>query len=221
MKKIFILIVLLSCAGPLMAYDTATEKPHWFFQVQGGEYSLLSSNINAMSQNPVTFNSPGWGFNCSLGYAFSNDFSLSALIGYQVATVSNSSAPATYGISMAYIPIQLAAQANLLGTGPEIYGLLGVGLALNNYNGSIPNSPVDGVTSYNGISETDLLLSPGLGFSLNLGDNVDLFLQAKLDFDFFSQKFASWFSNLGGSTKNFDTPQIYLPIQLGLNFSLK
>jgi hypothetical protein len=220
MKTIWVVLAALLLVGPVLAGPSETPTTHWIIQAQGGGDFLLSSTLNGNPSNPVTVVSPGWGFNGSLGYAFSNNFSLSVLAGYQVSGISAPQAPASIGLSLGYMPIQVVAQYAFLGENTRLYGLLGVGLAINSFSESVHNFPVTEASASSIISETDFLLSPGLGLSFKLSDKTDLFVQTKLDVDFFSQNLANWLPPNTQSTNKFSTPQLYLPVQVGLNFSV-
>jgi hypothetical protein len=220
MKKIILALAVLILAGPALAGPADTSDSHWVIQAQGGPDFLLSNTINGSTAAAATVNSPGWGFNGSLGYAFSKDFSLSVLTGYQVSTVSVPSAPSSLSMSLSYMPLQLVGQYAFVGDETRVYGLLGVGLAFNNFSETVANNPITGTSTTAMLRETDFLLSPGLGISFKLSDKAALFVQGKLDIDFYSQNLANWFTTMTDSTKKFDTPQLLLPVQAGLSFSL-
>jgi hypothetical protein len=213
MKKIIGLVAVLL----LMATAMASAEPageHWVLQVQGGPGFSLSNTTDEL-----TVNSPSWGFNGSVGFAASDAFSLSLLMGYQVSSVSlPPGAPPGVGASLAYTPLQGVIQYNLPGDGVRIYCLLGAGVALNNLSMDIT---VDGLSVIaEAIKETSFLLSPGLGVAIQLSDKTDLFVQGKLDIDFFSQKLADMFTDEFSDTKKFDTPQLFIPVQIGFKFSM-
>lgn len=221
MKKLALTLVAFLWAGAVLAASSEASDSHWVLQAQGGGDFILSNTVNGTPANPITVNSPGWGFNGSVGYAFSKNFSLSAMAGYQVSSISVPNMPSSIGMSLAYMPVQLAGQYYFNNDDTRVYGLLGVGLAFNSFSQSVANAPVTGTSEGLVIQETDFLLSPGLGVAFKLSDKADLFLQGKLDIDFFSKDLANWFTSGPGSTKPFDTPQLLFPVQAGLSFSLE
>lgn len=221
MKKIILSLAAFLLAGAALAASSESSDSHWVLQAQGGGDFILSNTVDGTPTNPITVNSPGWGFNGSVGYAFSKDFSLSAMMGYQVFPVSVPGMPSTVGMSLAYMPVQVVGQYYFNNDDTRVYGLLGVGLAMNSFSQTVANVPVTGASGGTVIQETDFLLSPGLGVAFKLSDKADLFLQGKLEIDFFSKDLADWFTTGPGSTKPFDTPQLLLPVQVGLSFSLE
>ena len=221
MKKIILSLAAFLLAGAVLAGSSESSDSHWVIQVQGGGDFILSNTVNGTPANPVTVNSPGWGFNGSVGYAFSKNFSLAAMAGYQVSSISVPNMPSTIGMSLAYLPVQVVGQYYFNNDDTRVYGLLGVGLAINDFSQTVANVPVTGASGATVLQETDLLLSPGLGVAFKLSDKADVFVQGKLDIDFFSKDLANWFATGPGSTKPFDTPQLLLPVQVGLSFSLE
>ncbi len=198
-------------------------NPHCVIQLQGGPGLVLSSTPNGSATQTVTFENPGWGYNISVGYAVSKEFSLALLTGYQVSGITAQGMPSTISAGIAYVPVQLVPQYYFSTGDTRFYGLLGIGLAANGFyeTVTVKDMPKPGLTASEAsvIQETDFLLSPGVGAAFKLCDKADLFVQAKLDIDFFSQTFADFLSSIGGGNK-FDGTQMYLPIQVGVNYSI-
>jgi hypothetical protein len=196
-----------------VAESSNASTDHWVLQFQGGPDFILSTMTDA-----ATINSPGWGFNGSFGYAPDNTWSFSFLTGYQVSAITPpGDDPGSEGYSIAYTPLQLVTQCNFLGDDVRLYMLLGAGLALNSMT---HDDPKDGISEWQGIKENGFLLSPGLGVAIKLSDKTNIFIQSKLDMAFFSQAFADQITDMGPTTKPFETLQLFVPIQMGFSFYL-
>jgi hypothetical protein len=240
MKRLMVLLAVFLFVSPAMAakkdkkaLSKAEEStvaageqafnPHWVVQLQGGPDFLLSSTPSEVMGQGITFGNPGWGYNVSAGYAFSRMFSLSFLAGYQVSGVTAQNMPSDITFGLSYASIQLVPQYYFSIGDTRVYGFLGVGLVVNNYNQTTTgkDSPVTGLSMYDNVNipETDFLLSPGVGAAFKLCDKADLFVQAKLDMDFFSKTYADWMNTMVTGNK-FESTQMFLPIQVGVNYSI-
>ena len=182
----------------------------WVLQAQTG-LNVLASSAGSF----ITFGGAGYSLEGSLGYAFSKNFTLSLLGGYDAQPANIPGTP-IHDAGLDYTAIQMVGQYNLGGEGFCPYFTLGAGIAMNvigfdTFGGGIAQSIE--------FTETDLLLSPGLGVSFPLADKAQFFVQGRVDIDFFSSTYANFVSGLG--TKKFDTPQIFIPIQAGLSFDVK
>ena len=200
-------------ASAEMSADTTVSGDStgsWVLQAQTGLNILASS-----AGDFITFGGTGYSLEGSLGYAFSKNFTLSLLAGYDAQPAHIPAAP-VHDAGLNYTPIQIVGQYNLGGEGFCPYLTLGAGIAMNvigfdTFGGGIGQSIE--------FTETDFLLSPGLGVSFPLSDKAQFFVQGRVDIDFFSSTYAGFITSI--AAKNFDTPQIFIPIQAGLSFDVK
>ena len=184
---------------------TANDEANgsWVIQAQGGLNVIASS-----PGNWVTFGGVGYSAEGSFGYLFSPVFSLCLLTGYD----SNPGAKPSgiTGDHLAYTPFQVVGKFNFGGVDFSPYITLGAGIALNAYGFDTASPTASGTSNF---TETDFLLSPGLGLSFPLAPKAQFFVQGRVDIDFFSNTFAKLIP--------FETPQIFIPIQAGLSFDVK
>jgi hypothetical protein len=239
MKKIFVFLAVLMFVASTASAATKAKKAkkivkkaevveesapgHFFIQAQGG-CGFILSDLGVFSEDDAdpTISSPGWGYNVEAGYAFSNVVSLSLLYGYEFTMVHFDDPPEDTDAALMSSPLLLVGKFTVPGDQVRFYGFLGVGLAFNSMYGHMwmADAPVDGVTEHmrSGFEMMNFELAPGVGLELSVSDRINLFLQTKLVMNFISQELAD---TMEGPTKKFGVPMMYLPLQVGMNFSLQ
>jgi hypothetical protein len=192
MKKLSVLfIAIMLMGGGAFAAEATTSSSsngYWVIQVQGGIGIPASSNVS-------NYLDMGFGGEGIVSYAVDPNLMVGLLGGYHTFSVKGSSSVAS--ASWSYIPIQAILHYNFGTDKVKPYGFLGAGLAMNTFSLTIP-----GLGS-GSTSESDLLLSPGLGVGFGISDKASIVLEAKIDLDFTSGEMT-----------------YYIPIQAGVNFSL-
>jgi hypothetical protein len=190
-------------------FETPTPGGERFvFQIDGGTVSGVSSA--AATQLGL-----GLGFDGKIAYAFDDFFSIGLESGFYDLSLTKASL-AGFGFAsnatadMSHIPILVVFQIGLGDQGGPVqpYLTLGAGMALDFNNVQNAVFPAGTTTSW-----TNFEFDPGLGFTFVLGKNTNLFVQTKLAMDFDN--------NTAGTTgQTSDTPILFVPIQVGLNFNL-
>ena len=190
-------------------FETPTPGGERFvFQIDGGTVSGVSSA--AATQLGL-----GLGFDGKIAYAFDDFFSIGLESGFYDLSLTKTSL-AGFGFSsnatadMSHIPILVVFQIGLGDQGGPVqpYLTLGAGMALDFNNVQNAAFPVGTATSW-----TNFEFDPGLGFTFALNKSTSLFVQTKLAMDFDNNT-----PGITGQTS--DTPILFVPIQVGLNFNL-
>jgi hypothetical protein len=167
-----------------------TDSQHWVEQV-GGSVGIPLSDQAAEAWDP------GFGGDLSIGYRLDPHFSLGIGTGYHQFDFKNP--PAGISGDFSYVPLQATARYTFGPGDLKAYFVLGAGVAINT-----------GTTHGHGATlsstETDFLLSPGVGALLVVDPKAAIFVQAKLDMDFMSKYFAS------------DAVTLLVPLDAGLIF---
>jgi Outer membrane protein beta-barrel domain len=228
MKRISVLaLALMMVSSVSFAAGSMAPQGHLVLGI-GGLVGVPASS-NAGNGFDVGFGGEGF-----VGYAFNDSFTVGLVSGYdsygiQRAYVQNAlpvtldSSTAVSG-SMSYVPLLVEAKCSFGSGKVRPYGILGAGLAFN--NGSF--TATEGSNSAKGdISETDLLLAPGLGVDIALSEKADLFIQGRVDIDFTSNNGSTpatltldGSSSSGTANLTGDNPTLYIPFEVGVNFSL-
>lgn len=228
MKRILALVL-----GSMLVATSASfaDSPQGNFVVSVNGLVGVPTSSNVASDVGVGFGGEGF-----VGYAFNSQFTLGVDSGYDTYSINESyvlkalnlpSLPPARTLtgSLNYIPIMAEAKYAFSATGVKPYVLLGAGIALNSgsFTVSVPGQSATGT-----ISETDLLIAPGLGVAFPVSDKIDIFVQARVDLDFTNNNDSTPGTityNPGGSgtgNGNFtgDNPTIYIPFALGADFNL-
>jgi hypothetical protein len=257
MKKIFVLLAVLMFVASTASAATKAKKakkvvkevvaeeftPHWILQAQGGTALVLSSTGETTVEDEViNANTFGWAFNGSIGYAFSNECSLSLLSGYETFSIKVpnellESEGIELGASLAYTPLQVVFQYNTPGD-VQFFGFVGAGLAFNTLTVDAKGDLLDEMISdileddvkapmvQAGVKETSFLLSPGVGLSFKLSERVNMFFQTRLDMDFLSGEVVDLLNFVTGpdamdiNETEIASLQLFMPVQVGLLFDL-
>jgi tetratricopeptide (TPR) repeat protein len=164
-------------------------------QIQGGLDLPLNTNF---AQN---YNA-GFGGEAMIGYAFDENLTLGLLSGFH--NYNSKYNNLTYNGWFSVVPVEVVAQYNIGKNKFKPYFILGAGACFDIDAFSLPSSSSSASTY--GTTSADFLLEPGLGFSYEVSDNFNLFIQTKVTIDF-------------RNSYGISDP-VYLPIQVGGNFSL-
>ncbi len=163
------------------------------FQIEGGMVSPVSRSLY---ENYTSSSS----FGVAVGYKFDSHFSILLDGEYQDMNGQNPSGnlPAFGFDTLEMAVLEKYRFSSISNIHPFIF--LGEGAAINNFTG--PN-PLGTITN-----EADPLVEGGLGLEFSFGDRANAFIQAKETADLTSSRFSP------------DKITLYLPIQIGVNFSI-
>jgi|GEM_PF-6211106 len=216
---------------PAPAANTAPGQSKFSFSI--GPSLLIPASSNTAQQYNV-----GGGAELLIGYSLSDQFMLGLQAGFQDATVNTtflaSTFQKTYGFSLppnvvltgdySYFPV-LAVARYTIGQNQKVrpYLFWGMGAAINQASVAVgyQNQSIK-ITG----SETSFLLSPGMGLSLALGDDLEFYFQGGIDIDFTTNSGGDIFTLtatgsqpvLESGNLSDDSPTLFIPIQAGLRF---
>lgn len=178
------------------------------FQIDGGM-------VPAISGAAATQLGTGFGFDARISYAFDDFFSMGLETGFYDFGLSNSSLqnfglPSGSSTNMSHIPVLGLFQIGLGDSGGPIqpYLILAAGFAFDAYNAQGASFAAGVPVSY-----ANFEIDPGFGLTFALDKSMNLFVQAKFDMDFDN-------NTSGSSGQIADSPIIFIPLQVGLNFNL-
>lgn len=228
MKRISALVLGLVLAAASVSFADSPQG-NFVLGVNGVVGVPTSSNV----ANEVNVGFGGEGF---IGYAFDKQFTLGVDSGYNTYSLSTNYVLKQLGIpslppgvtvsgSLSYVPIIAEAKYAFSATGVKPYVLLGAGLALNSGSFTVTAT---GASATGTISETDLLIAPGIGVAFPVSDKVDIFVQGRVDLDFTNNNnstpatitFNPGGSSSGNTNYTGDNPTIYIPFAVGADFNL-
>lgn len=216
---------------PAPAANTAPGQSKFSFSI--GPSLLIPASSNTAQQYNV-----GGGAELLIGYSLSDQFMLGLQAWFQDATVNTtflaSTFQKTYGFSLppnvvltgdySYFPV-LAVARYTIGQNQKVrpYLFWGMGAAINQASVAVgyQNQSIK-ITG----SETSFLLSPGMGLSLALGDDLEFYFQGGIDIDFTTNSGGDIFTLtatgsqpvLESGNLSDDSPTLFIPIQAGLRF---
>jgi opacity protein-like surface antigen len=220
MKKFFglALVVMLAVSTALAAEKKDTKSPSkktlakttaspsgesksfWSFQAAVDLNLRGTDNTDGF---PITFLGTGFGFELSAAYNFSPNFAVGLLSGLHAVDVDDPDNYGFDGASWSYAPTEIFARYTFNGD-VRPFLTFGMGISTNQMTLDIPGNDFN-ITIF---TESDLVLSPGLGVEFEMGENVDIFTQVRFDILVQSNDLNNAFFD--GS--------LFIPIQLGLNF---
>jgi opacity protein-like surface antigen len=200
MKKLLGLIAgLMMAASALPAAGDTSDK--WLLQGAGGLCFPVSGQ--AASQWSLGFSGEA-----QAGFAFSREFFLSLESGLEFLPVNSSYLPAHDTGTLIHIPLEAVAQYNFnAGGGVWPFLLLGAGVAFDDLSFSAYTFPPGAATNW-----TNFELDPGIGVAFDVTEDVNIFVQGKVEMDFEPAAEAN--------AEFQDKPLIAIPIQVGVNFLL-
>jgi hypothetical protein len=187
-NKLFLAAAMLLLASRLWAGpDSGIE-----FQAEGGMVSPVSRTLY---ENYIS----GYSFGAAVGYKFSSHFSVLLDGEYQDMDGQN---PSGNLPAFAFDTLEMAViEKYRFSSISNIHPFFFIG------EGAVINMPTIAGVSIND-HPMDAFLEGGVGLEFALGDQVNVFLQAKESLDLTSPGFSP------------DKVTLYLPIQTGVNFSL-
>ena len=186
-NKLFFAAAILLLASRLWAGpDSGIE-----FQAEGGMVSPVSRTLY---ENYIS----GYSFGAAVGYKFSSHFSVLLDGEYQDMDGQNLSGLPAYAFRTLEMAVIEKCRFSSIST---IHPFIFIG------EGAVINMPTVTGVSIND-NQTDAMVEGGLGLEFVLGDQVNVFIQAKESLDLTSSGFSP------------DKITLYLPIQTGVNFSL-
>lgn len=233
------LLVLLMASSVAMAApkkDTKTTKgkakkvesvdrSHWKIQFQASMDAMAFDTKDA----GITFTGTGAGLEGSVAYAFDDNLAVGVMTGVHgvdVEDLSDATGGFLGGGAWTYTPVEAFLQYNLDGrTGP--YLLFGMGIAVNALTVEGPdledligpgNPDLSNVGL--GLSNSALILSPGVGCSFAVADDLNIFFQTRLDINFLNEDFKRIFELMSPSGTGIGDG-IFIPFQVGINFNTK
>jgi hypothetical protein len=187
-NKLFFAALFISFVSSLWAGTDAGVE----LQVEGG----MTSPVDRVLYENYT---SGYNFGAEVGYKFNSHFSILLDGEYQDMDGQNPSGnlPAYAFDTLEMAVLEKYRFSSLSNIHPFIF--IGEGAVIN-----MPT--IAGASS--DVHETDALLEGGLGLEFALGDQANVFIQAKESMDLTTSKFSP------------DKFTLYLPIQTGVNFTL-
>lgn len=239
-------LVLLAVWAPGLRAEGAPETPVSTPSAPNpagpSSEKLITISLSPFLALPVSGNTAkeynlGGGAEIFLAYAADKNLLVGLDLGVLSCTVNADNFAATYqqltgtplpnGVSVTgdinYLPLMAMAKYSFNSNKIRPYVLWGIGLAFN----SASVSAASGSLTVSVIGhETDFLMSEGLGIAFTAGDDLEIFVQARLDMDFTSNSGNDSFtlSSTGNpdqtvkSNLSDDSPTLFLPLQVGVRF---
>ena len=201
-------------------------------------FSLGPSLTIPASGNTASQYNVGGGVEAFVGYSINKNFMIGLEAGFQDDSVNTvylaKTFQQTYGFALpsnvvltgdfSYIPVMAMGKWSF-GQNEKVkpYVLWGLGAAINQASISVNVSNQSVKITGN---ETSFLLASGLGLSLRASDDLEFFIQARLDIDFTSNSNSDIFTItatgaspvLGQGNLSDDSPTLFIPIQAGVRF---
>ncbi|HTC22625.1 MAG TPA: outer membrane beta-barrel protein [bacterium] len=178
---------------------TSLTSALWAGADSGVEFQVEGGMVSPVSKQLYDNYTSGYSFGAAIGYKFSSHFSVLLDGEYQDVDGQNPFSSTPFALNTLEMAVLEKYRFDSIS---NIHPFLFIG------EGAVINIPSGGNPLGADSNETDALAEGGLGVEFSLGDRANAFIQAKESLDLTKPSFSP------------DKVTLYLPIQVGVNFSL-